>query len=190
MPWCLGASGSVRAPTQYQSAKWAEVVQVFCPLRQPSVAVAGGLELHRRRVRAGVGLGVAHGELDFVAEDLGQELLLQLVAPVADDGLADDADALADLRSAPGSQSLVEQVLVDALAVLAAVLLGPGDAQPPLFAHLGHELPSGRGVHDLGHVLAGEVEHLGIVVGVEEFLDLLDEFELFGREFEVHGGPP
>ena len=37
IPWCLGASGSVRAPTQYQSAKWAEVVQVFWPLsRQPS----------------------------------------------------------------------------------------------------------------------------------------------------------
>ena len=29
MPLCLGASGSVRAPTQYQSAKWADVVQVF-----------------------------------------------------------------------------------------------------------------------------------------------------------------
>ena len=37
MPWCLGASGSVRAPTQYHSAKWAEVVQVFWPSsRQPS----------------------------------------------------------------------------------------------------------------------------------------------------------
>ena len=29
IPLCLGASGSVRAPTQYHSAKWAEVVQVF-----------------------------------------------------------------------------------------------------------------------------------------------------------------
>ncbi len=36
MPACL-ASGSVRAPTQYHSAKWADVVQVFWPLRiQPS----------------------------------------------------------------------------------------------------------------------------------------------------------
>ena len=33
----LGASGSVRAPTQYHSAKWADVVHVFWPLsRQPS----------------------------------------------------------------------------------------------------------------------------------------------------------
>ena len=37
MPWCFGASGSVRAPTQYHSAKWADVVHVFWPLRrQPS----------------------------------------------------------------------------------------------------------------------------------------------------------
>ena len=36
MPWCL-SSGSVRAPTQYHSAKCAEVVQVFWPLSsQPS----------------------------------------------------------------------------------------------------------------------------------------------------------
>jgi hypothetical protein len=31
MPACLGASGSVRAPTQYHSAKWADVVHVFWP---------------------------------------------------------------------------------------------------------------------------------------------------------------
>ena len=42
MPKCFGASGSVRAPTQYHSAKWAEVVQVFWPFRiqPPSVSVA------------------------------------------------------------------------------------------------------------------------------------------------------
>ena len=41
MPACL-ASGSVRAPTQYHSAKWAEVVQVFWPLsiQPPSSWVA------------------------------------------------------------------------------------------------------------------------------------------------------
>ena len=32
----------MRAPTQYHSAKWAEVVQVFCPLsiQPPSTVVA------------------------------------------------------------------------------------------------------------------------------------------------------
>jgi hypothetical protein len=93
------------------------------PVEPPAVPVAGGLQLHGGRVRAGVGLRVADGELDLVAQDLGQELLLQLVAAVADDGLADDADALADLRTAAGSQGFVEQVLVDTLAIGAAVLL-------------------------------------------------------------------
>ena len=37
IPLCLGASGSVRAPTQYHSAKWADVVHVFWPFsRHPS----------------------------------------------------------------------------------------------------------------------------------------------------------
>ena len=41
MPACL-ASGSVRAPTQYHSAKWAEVVHVFWPssIQPPSTLVA------------------------------------------------------------------------------------------------------------------------------------------------------
>ncbi len=42
MPLCLGASGSVRAASQYQSAKWADVVNRFCPVRlqPPSTFVA------------------------------------------------------------------------------------------------------------------------------------------------------
>ena len=37
MPMCL-LSGSVRVPSQYHSAKWADVVQIFWPLSsQPSV---------------------------------------------------------------------------------------------------------------------------------------------------------
>ena len=42
MPACLAASGSVRAPTQYHSAKWADVVHVFCPfnVQPPSTFVA------------------------------------------------------------------------------------------------------------------------------------------------------
>ena len=36
MPMCL-LSGSVRTPSQYHSAKWAEVVHVFWPLRSHPV---------------------------------------------------------------------------------------------------------------------------------------------------------
>ena len=132
----LRRSGSVRAPTQYHSAKCADVVHVFCPLRRQPSPSRVGLELHRRGVGAGVGLAVADRELDLVAQDLRQELLLQLLAAVAQDRLADDADALADLRAAPAGERLVEQVLVDAVAFLAALLLGPGDAEPALLAEL------------------------------------------------------
>jgi hypothetical protein len=73
--------------------------------------------LHGGGVGAGVGLGVADGELDLVAQDLGEELLLQRLVAVADDRLADDADALADLGASSAGQPLVEEVLVDALAL-------------------------------------------------------------------------
>ena len=156
----------------------------------PPVSVARRLQLHRRRVGPGVGLGVPHRELDLVAQDLREELGLELLRAVTDDRLADDADALADLGTTPARQGLVQEVLVEAVALLAAVGLGPGDAQPSPPAHLGHEGSPGRGVDDLGHVLPGEVEDLGVVVLVEETLDLLDEGKLLRGELEVHGPGP
>ena len=92
-----------------------------------------------------------------------------------DERLADNAHALADLRTSSTCQLLVEQVLVDALALLAAVLLGPGDAEPALLAELGHELSSLGRVDDLRHVLSRDVEDVRVVVGVEKGLNLLDE---------------
>jgi hypothetical protein len=90
----------------------------------------------------------------------------------------------------PAGQLLVEQVLVDALALGAPVVLGPGHAQPPLLTQGGHEAPPLRGVDDLSHVLPGRVEDFGVVVGVEEGLDLLHEGQLLRCEFEVHSLPP
>jgi hypothetical protein len=150
------------------------------------VDVGLGPELHRRRVRAGVGLAVADGELDVVLEDHRQELLLEEVAAVGDERLADDADALADLRSAPAGQRFVEDELVDAFALGAAVLLGPSQPEPPVMAERLHERPPLGRVDDLGHVLAGHVEHIGVVVVVQEGLDLGLECLLLGREIEVH----
>ena len=117
---------------------------------------------------------------------IGQELLLEELAAVRDQRLADDADALADLRAAARRERLVEEVLVDALALGAAVLLGPGHAEPAPLAELAHERPPLRRVDDLRHVLPGQVEDVGIVVLVEELLDLLGERLLLGRELEVH----
>ena len=164
------------------------------PVQQPAAHAvplgALGLEPHRRGVGAGVRLAVADRELDLVAQDHRQELLLQEVVAVRDEGLADDADALADLRAAPPRERLVEQVLVDALALGAAVLLRPGHPEPAPRAELGHERPALRRVDDLGHVLPGEVEHVRVVVLVEEHLDLLGERLLLGGEVEVHGPYP
>src|SRR5690606_36660504 len=126
-----------------------------------------------------VGLGVADGELDLVLEDHRQELLLQEVGGVSDERLADDADALADLRAATPRELLVEDVLVHALALGPAVLLRPGHPEPALAPDLLHEGPALRRVDDLGHVLAGDVEDLRIVVLVAEGPDLVAERLLF-----------
>jgi hypothetical protein len=152
------------------------------------LVVALGLELHRRGVAAGVGLAVPHGELDLGVHDLGQELLLQLVAAVPQDRLADDADALADLRRAASGERLVEQVLIDPVAVLAAPLLRPGDTEPATVGHLLHERATLGGVDDLRHVFprrVGDVGHGGVLV--EKGLDLREELALLRREVEVHG---
>src|SRR5262249_6755267 len=98
----------------------------------------------------------------------------------------DDADALADLRTAAPREPLVQQVLVDALALGAAELLRPGHAEPAPLAHRPHEGAPLRRVDDLRHVLAGEVEDVGVVVLVEEALDLVGEGLLLGGEVEVH----
>ena len=106
-----------------------------------------------------------------------------------DERLADDADALADLRAAATGEPLVQQVLVDALALGAAVLLRPGHAEPAPLAQRAHERAPLGGVDDLRHVLAGQVEDVGVVVLVEEALDLLGEGLLLGGEVEVHRAP-
>src|SRR3954453_21501941 len=96
---------------------------------------------------------------------------------------------LADLGAPAAGELLVEDVLVDALALRAAVLLGPGHAEPALVAHLLHEgAPLGR-VDDLGHVLAGDVEDVDVVVVVAEGDDLLGERLLLLGELEVHDYP-
>jgi len=174
---CL-LSGSVRGP---------RLLPVQDPTRLAAAFSALGLESHRRGVGAGVGLAVADRELDVVAQDLREELLLHLLAGFFDQGLADDADALADLRATTRRELLVEEVLVHALALGTAVLLGPRESEPAPLTQLGHERPALGRVDDLRHVLAGQIEDVGIVVFVEEADDLLFEGALLGREIEVHG---
>ena len=98
MPSCLDLSGSVRAPNQYQSAKWADVVQIFWPFIFQPPGTFSARSCMFAASEPGLRLAVADRELDLGGDDLRQELLLQLLAAVADQRLADDADALADLR--------------------------------------------------------------------------------------------
>ena len=190
MPRCLFVGIGARAepvPLGEVRGGGPRLLAVEDPARLAVALAALGLEPHRRGVGAGVGLAVADRELHVVAQDLRQELLLQEVARLLDERLADDADALADLRAAARRERLVEEVLVDALALRAAVLLRPGQPEPAPLADLAHERAALRRVDDLRHVLPGEVEDLGIVVLVEELLDLRREGVLLGRELEVHG---
>ena len=105
---------------------------------------------------------------------------------MGDDRLADDADALTDLRAAATGELLVEDVLVDALALAAAVLLRPGHAEPALVAHFLHERAALGRVDDLRHVLAGHVEDVDVVVLVTEGDDLGLVGLLLFRELEIH----
>jgi hypothetical protein len=149
-----------------------------------------GLELHVRSVGSSLRLAVAHRELDLRTEDPGEELLLELVAAVTDQRLADDPDALADLRRSPPRKRFVEQVLVDALPGSTPILFRPGHAEPALLRELAHEGAAGRCVDDLRHVLPGHVHDLGSLFSVEEALDLFRERPLGFRELEIHAPPP
>src|ERR1700733_13685831 len=153
MPACLAAVGWVRARAQYASAKWAGRVgrgrrgagpdpvtlgevgrggPGLLAVEHPAPVDLGRLELHGGGVRARVGLGIPDGELDLVAQDLRQELGLHALVAMSNDGLANDADALADLRTSTAGQLLIEEVLVDTFALFTPVLGRPGHTQPTL----------------------------------------------------------
>src|SRR5205823_14006285 len=104
-----------------------------------------------------------------------------------DERLADDADALADLRAAARGELLVEEVLVHTFAFGAAVLLRPRQPEPTALADLAHEGAALRSVDDLRHVLARQIEDVGIIVVVEEANDPGLERAQLGRELEVYG---
>src|SRR6185436_10300965 len=124
-------AGAEPVPLGEVRGRGPRLLAVEQPAAHAVLLVALRLEPHRRRVRPGVGLAVADRELDLVAQDHRQELLLEEVVAVRDEGLADDTDALADLRTAPARERLVQQVLVDALTLGAAVLLRPGHPEEP-----------------------------------------------------------
>ena len=155
----------------------------------PLVAVADGARLERGEVGAGVGLGVAEGEVDVAGEHLGEELLLLLLGAVAHDHGADgdegevvEGDALAGALLGEGPEE-------EGALALAAVLLGPSDGGEALAGHGLHELAGGGAV--AVDVVLGDlgVEFRGAVRG-DEVPHLLAEVEHLRGHLEVHVALP
>ena len=140
---------------------------------------------HCRPARSapGLGLGEAQREADFAANDAGQELLFLLLGSGGEDGGSAGAGA-ADGDAGAG-EFLFNDVLVDAAAVLAAVFLGPGHANPtPLGDLLVHLAGLGSAPADAGVLKLGD--DLGSYVFRNKLLDFGAQGFLFGGECEFH----
>ena len=144
--WRFGASGSLRVRQRPQSANWAYDVQTLRP-RDPVAAVdrdgAGG---ERGQVAAGVGLAEELAPQLVGREDPGQEALLLLVRAVGQQRGPDQVDAdAADQLGRPGPGQLLDHdVVLERAQAAAAVLLGPGDADPAVGGQLGLPAPPER----------------------------------------------
>ena len=74
MPLCFGASGSVRASTKIQLARWPADVQIFWPLITHSSPSSIGPAAEVAEVGAGVRLGVALAPDVLAGEDPREEV--------------------------------------------------------------------------------------------------------------------
>ena len=96
-----------------------------------------------RQVGAGLGFGVADGEVQVAVGDLGQVELLLLLGAERHDRRGDAVDRQ-EWHRRPGDGRFVgEDQLVHRRTGLPAVLLGPAQGQPSVAAHLRHGLPVG-----------------------------------------------
>ena len=188
-PLCAGASGSVRQTQKHQWARWASVVQTFCPLMTHCVAVEHRAGLDVREVRAGVRLRVPLAPELLDRLDLGEEALLLLLGAVRDErrgeqALAEEAD--------PGRRTrlgvlLVEDHLLDDAGVAAAVLLGPGQADPAVLAEQALPLDADVVAGLVGRTTAGaELGELADQVLGQPGTHLVAECCLGGSVAKVH----
>ena len=133
MPLCFGASGSVRASTKIQLARWPADVQIFWPLMTHSSPSSTARQPRFAEVGAGVGLGVALAPEVLAREDAGQVVLLLLLGPPLQDRVADHLDAEHVVARAGGHAGPVELLDQDHLLERAqpatAVLAGPRRGQ-------------------------------------------------------------
>ena len=150
------------------------------------VTVANGPGLQRGQVGAGLRLGVADAEVQVAGEDLGQEEVLLLVRAELHDRRAHGVDREHGHRGAHPHGLVEEDELLDLAAALAAVLLGPADAQPAVGRHLlDHLAGDGADAVLLVQLRPQLVGQEPVVVLTE----LVPEGLLLLRVGDVHGSP-
>ena len=154
----------------------------------PLVAVELGGGLQAGQVGAGVGLGEALAPGDGAGEDAGDELLLLLLGAPLQDGGADEgvAEEVATHRGAGPGELLGEDHALHGGEALAAVLRGPGGADPTALEELGGPVVEPGPPLLVGHLEALVEPTVGQVV-LQPAPDLDAELLGFGRVGEVHG---
>ena len=110
------------------------------PVHHVLVAVAHGPGAQRGQVGAGLGLGVADGEVDVAGQDAGQEVRLLLLGAEAHERRPDRVDGDEGERGVGPAGLDEEDELVGGRPALAAVLLGPAHAEPAVGADLADDL--------------------------------------------------
>ena len=108
------------------------------------------------------------------------------VVTVSDQRLADDADALADLRRCVLAERFVENVLVDAFDLLTTEFLRPRHPEPSLCRKLLHEGTAFGGIGKLAEVLAVMVHDFVVMIIDQPRFDLVCEFLFFREEIKFH----
>lgn len=145
MPRCGGASGSVRQASQIHSAFWALEVKIFWPsIRQESPSRTARVRREARSVP--LGLAVPDGEDGLSAQDPGQEEGLLLLGPVSHEGGSDGVEGDHRDGGARAVRLVEEDELFVGAPALAAVLLGPSEAEEPVGADPAEQPALGRGV--------------------------------------------
>ena len=155
------------------------------PVDHPLVAVALGASRQRGEISACLGFAVADAEVEVALQYLGQEEVLLGVGAMGHDLGPDGVDRQHRHRRSGAHRLVEEDELLDVRAPLAAVLLGPADAEPAVRAHAAHHF-----AHALAHLVrARELRadlrgQQPVVVGPQ----LAAQGLLFFVVADVHGG--
>ena len=151
------------------------------------VAVAVSTCGQRCQIRPRVGLGVPNTEVDLAPKDLRKEEILLFLGAVLHDRRRHAVDRQHGNRR-PGPHGFIEEdELLDEGATLAAIFLGPADAQPTIRAHLEHHLTHGLSNTAAAMQLRPDLRREELVVIGPDFLA---QGLLFFAVSDVHGGPP